>query len=381
LRQHEPVHRTTAGFYLLSRHADALWLLRNTGTVFLGPKRAQLSTHYPRALSHESQAMIIDTLPTEDGSDHSRLRRLISHEFTRKSVDNLRSDIAGNCTRLLDAIAEPLYDGEIIDLHHTVALPLALTMTCEIFGVSEVDRSWLAAAAADLDLAAGSLSEEVLAVADERARQVQAYLQDLIAERRHAPREDLASVLVAAHDEDEHRVDDDELAGLLRQALVFNNLAVSIDLGVLAMSNSPDQRAWLCGDHGQVVAFVDEVLRHNAPELYSCAPRIATRDVEFCGVTIPAGSDVRAMLAAANRDPEVFADPDRFDPPRDTREMLTFGQGIHYCLGVHLARAEMAIALSHLQARFPTLMAGEPLWRGGFKTRLPQRVPVFLRTP
>ncbi|NNC10160.1 cytochrome P450, partial [Corallococcus exiguus] len=123
----------------------------------------------------------------------------------------------------------------------------------------------------------------------------------------------------------------------------FATTAATIDHAVLAMLAHPEQQHWLRGDATGVKAFIEEVLRHQAPAMFSSIPRIAQRDIELCGVLIPRDADVRVLIAAGNRDPDAFPDPDRFDPARfhgtspgmsqDGQVMLSFGHGIHFCVG------------------------------------------------
>lgn len=161
----------------------------------------------------------------------------------------------------------------------------------------------------------------------------------------------------------------------------FATTAATIDHAVLAMLAYPEQRHWLQGDAAGVRAFVEEVLRCDAPAMFSSIPRIAQRDIELGGVVIPKNADVRVLIAAGNRDPDAFADPDRFDPARfygtspgmstDGKIMLSFGHGIHFCLGAQLARVQLAESLPRILARFPTLALAEQ----------PTREPsAFLRT-
>ena len=161
----------------------------------------------------------------------------------------------------------------------------------------------------------------------------------------------------------------------------FATTAATIDHAVLAMLTYPQQRHWLQGDAVGVKAFVEEVLRCDAPVMFSSIPRIAQRDIELGGMVIPKSADVRMLIAAGNRDPDAFADPDRFDPARfygtspgmstDGKIMLSFGHGIHFCLGAQLVRVQLAESLPRIQARFPTLALAEQ----------PTREPsAFLRT-
>jgi len=381
LREHEPVHRTTAGFYLVSRHADAEWLLRNTGTVFRGLDSDQVAAAFPQAQQHPSLALVVNSIATRNPPEHTRLRRRVAAGFTPRQVSELRAAIYRHCEDLLDAVAEPLRDGATIDLHDTLSEPLTVQVISAMLGVPEADRRWLAGMVLGIANGFGKASEELLRHADDCVRMLDGYFATLIGQRRREPRADLISAL--SHGQaGPDALTDGEVIGLLGSLWVagFGSTAAGIDMGALCMMAYPDQCRWLDGDPDRAAAFADEVLRHTGgPLFYTAIPRLAARDVELSGVPIAAGSDVRPLLAAANRDPAVFPEPDRFDPSRDNRRALAYGAGIHYCLGAFLAREEMAIALSGLRRRFPTLApASEPTWNSHGNARVPLAVPVAL---
>jgi cytochrome P450 family 114 len=274
-------------------------------------------------------------------------------------------------------------DGEVVDLHSEVSKPLTVHVFSEMFGIPEADRGWLAEAVIDVVVAPEAVSEDLLTVADVQSARVEEYLLELIAERRRAPQEDLISALVGTHVEDPEQLTDDELIAMLWVLWLagFETTAMGIDNGVRALLDQPSRCGSLHGDDAQAHAFVDEVLRYDGVLLFGVLPRIATRDMEFSGATVSAGSDVRIVFAGANRDPAVFAEPDRFDPSRDTSAGLAFGHGMRYCLGPALSRLEMAVCLSGIHTRFPTLVAaGEPTWNDIVLQRAMKRFPVALDT-
>jgi cytochrome P450 family 114 len=375
LRENDPVHRTSKGFYLVSRHADAAAVQRGTGELFRGPDRDHLAQHLPSALHHPSVAFRLDAMLLKNPPEHTRLRRLVARDFTPKRVAGLRERITARCDDLLDAIAEPLRDGDVVDLHAKLSTALTVQVIAELAGVPRSDHDWLAPLVKDFVVALSGLSEDALTTADQHTKVLREYFQDLIDERRRTPRSDLTSALVATGPAEPDRLPDDEVVSMLLTLWIagFETTAAGIDHGVLAMINHPDQRGWLTRDG---VAFTGEVLRYSGPALFTPVPRIATEPVELSGVTLPADSDVRPLFAAANRDPEVFDDPDRFDPARDTSASLAFGYGIHHCLGAFLGRAEIRIALTRLYARFPDLVLSSPPEWG---TALPMHAPTALR--
>jgi cytochrome P450 len=206
------------------------------------------------------------------------------------------------------------------------------------------------------------------------------YFRELAAARRRDPGADLISTLVRAPEPD--RLADDELVNLIWLLWLAGTdaNAVCLDHCVWSVLAFPDQCHWLRGDFARAVAFVDEVLRRTAPVMFSPLPRLAVREFELDGVTYPAGTDIRPMFMAANRDPAAFPDPDRFDPSRDNnRQMLTFSGGIHHCLGVFLARTALATATAQLHHRFPGLVGlAEPRWGGLAVEATTRAVPVRL---
>lgn len=392
LREHDPVHRTSAGFYLVSRYADISRAYRGTGTDFRTPSREELPTYYPHVVKHRCLQLACDTLLMKNPPEHTRLRRLVARDFTPRRVEELRERIEQITGRLLDAITEPLRDGEIVDLDATVSKELPRFVFAALFGVPDADSPWLSSL---IDEVIGGLSpaatEEQLIAADEAIVRVEAYFAELCAQRRRAPRQDLISALVSLHSDGPDRLNEEELMCMLRSLWLptFDTSSNTLNHGFLAILDHPDQRGWLRGDHAQAVMFTEEVLRHRPTVMLTVAARIATRDIEMSGVTLPEGSDVRTLPVSGNRDSAAFGDADRFDPSRFDRTAqaltrrhsmpLAFSDGIHYCLGAHLARTQTAVVLQRLHCRFPNLvLATEPTRKTTLIMRKVLRVPVRL---
>jgi cytochrome P450 len=384
LREHDPVHRAASGIFLLSRHADIYWVLKATGDAFRGPAPGELARYFPRAATSLSLNLLASTLAMKEPPTHTRLRRLVSRDFTVRQIDSLRPSIVRIVEARLDGMAPALARGETVDLHREFALALPMLVFAELFGMPQQDMSGLAAGIGTiLEGLSPHASDAQLAAADATSAKVQAYFGALIARKRTESRQDILSLLVGAHDDDADALSDAELISMLWGMLLggFATTAATIDHAVLAMLAYPEQRHWLLGDAAAVKAFVEEVLRCEAPAMFSSIPRIAQRDIALPGGVIPKNADVRVLIAAGNRDPNAFADPDRFDPARfhhtspgmstEGNIMLSFGHGIHFCLGAQLARVQLAESLPRVHARFPTLaLAEEP-------TREPS---AFLRT-
>jgi cytochrome P450 len=282
--------------------------------------------------------------------------------------------------QLLDDIVEPLRDGAVVDLRARLAKPLMIRLFSELFGVPESDGEHLSVGVSDVMAATVGMTEALLTVADERTAWIEEYFGSLIERRRKNLGDDLLSTLIRAHGEGSDTLSDEELIATVWGMWFagYESTSGGIDIAVMYMLAHPEERGWLDSEDG-ALRFVDEVMRHEAFVLLSPLPRLAMRDVRFEGGTVPEGAPVQVVLAAANRDPEAFPDPDRFLPSRDTSASLTFGQGIHHCLGAGLARTEMAIVLRRLNSRFPGLVAaGEAPRSPLFLQRALVELPVRL---
>ncbi|HEY4454075.1 MAG TPA: cytochrome P450 [Pseudonocardiaceae bacterium] len=375
LREHDPVHRTARGTYLLSRHADVLRVFQDSGTVFPSPARSSLEAQFPGVLAHRSIAVFASSIAVSNPPEHTRLRKAISQEFTARRVLALRPRLTELCEKLLDAIEEPLRDGAEVDIQRSLAQPLSVGALSTLLGIPEADRSWLADMVEPVLTAYPGAPAKLIERADELTAEMESYFADLIAHRRRVPADDLITALSGSS------------VDLAEQEIVpmvwalwcagFKTSAAGISKGVLAMLDNPDQLGWL-----DAPAFASEVQRHSPPTIITPFVRIATRDVQFDGGVIPAGADVRLLIGAANRDPAVFAAPDRFDPARDTKASMTFAGGIHFCVGAGLAKAEMEIALPRLHNRFPGLAHGsEPTWSPAVFHHMVRTLPVVHRQP
>lgn len=388
LREQDPVHRTSKGFYLLTRHADVKSTFEKTGTVFLGPDRAQLSTQYPQAQRHRAQQLFLNSIAMRNPPDHGRLRAPMVRAMRVAGLSGLGSRVEARCEELLDTIAEPLRDGAVVDLHQRLSLPLSTRVFAGLLGVPDGDAPRLADLITDIYPATMPLAngraqsyEEVFAKADAAAEELCDYLVDLFDRRRAAPRDDVVSALVARHDRNSDELGDDELIAMVWLLWVagVETAAGGIDHGLRAAMIHRDHLHWARGTANQACAFGGEALRLYGSSLFAGVVRIATEDVRFGDVTIPAGSDVRPSTAAANRDPAVFLDPDRFDPSRSQQESMSFGAGMRDCFAAPIARTELRVALSRTHARFPDLTAAEePVWHQGVATRLMRTLPARL---
>jgi cytochrome P450 len=300
-----------------------------------------------------------------DPPDHTRLRKLVSKAFVPKVVNELRQDIAELVDELLDRIAERGRFDVISDL----AYPLPVAVICRLLGVPLEDEpafsraSGLLAQALDpFFMVTGEPAEGM----QERIRAGQwlrEYLHDLIGQRRSQPGDDLMSRLIAVEESGDQLTEDEIVATCNLLLIAGHETTVNlIANAILAMLRHPTQWAALGADADRAPTAVEETLRYDPP--VQLVARIAADDMTISNTTIVKGDAMMLLLAAAQRDPAEFEQPEVFDPDRNTFRHLSFGRGLHYCLGAPLARLEAAVALSAVTARFPNArLDSEPVYK------------------
>lgn len=297
------------------------------------------------------------SLITMDDPRHTQLRRLISRGFTPRMVSTLEGRIEEITTACIDAIAGR---GEC-DFVRDLAMPLPLLVIAELIGIRPEDRERFGEWSDTMILAASQQDRpEIVARATEAYTAYTEYLQELIAERRAAPRDDLLSVLVQAQDEgtlahDEENISADELLQFLTILLVAGNETTrnAISGGMVAFSEFPDEWARLRAEPALLDRAVDEICRWVTPVVGF--RRTALADTEIRGVPIRAGDRVVMLYQSANRDEDVFPEADRFRVDRWPNDHLAFGIGTHYCLGANLARLEIRVMYRELLRRLPDI--------------------------
>ncbi|WP_246861446.1 cytochrome P450 [Nocardioides sp. SYSU D00065] len=354
IRSHGPLYRSQVG-YVATSHAAVRHVL--TGDDF--------RTGLPTAegpLGRISRWAAPDTLhPVEPPSllvteppDHTRYRRLVTRVFTMRAVERLRERTEEIATALLDAL-EPRATSAA-DLVEAYCAQLPVTVIAEILGVPEDERGTVlhvgSAAAPSLDLGLGFRRYRSVSRALD---QFDAWLGRHLDDLRRAPGDDLLSQLVAVRDEG-RGLDETELkatAGLVLAA-GFETTVNLLGNGIALLHDHPEQRARVVADPSLWPNVVEEVLRLDPPVLLT--GRMAAHDTEVAGRPVRGGSMVTAMLGGANRDPDVFADPRRFDVGRfNARDHIAFSAGRHHCLGAQLARMEGEVGLRAIWDRFPDL--------------------------
>lgn len=331
---------------------------------------------------HEALRTLTSSIFFTDRPDERRVRRLFGQAFTPQRVAALQPAIVRITAALLDRMADLGADGQPVDFMAEFALPLPSNVIGELLGVPERDRAWfpprVRAFGAILDL--GPAAWRDLPAADRAAVELTDYFTELLAARRARPGDDLVSLLVRAQDDGSvTELPDDELIANL--ITMFNAGFVTtthmIGNGLTLLLERPDTLAAVPDDPDRTAAAVEEILRYETPVQFSI--RWAAHDTEVMGVPVAAGARVLVLYGAANRDPSRFADPDTFDPARPHNQHLSFGGGLHYCLGAALSRHEGAVALPMLLRRFPRIaLAGPPGERDTLMLRGYDSLPVTL---
>jgi cytochrome P450 len=309
---------------------------------------------------HPALRTLTSSIFFTDGPAHRRTRRLFSQEFTPRRIAALEPAIVRIIDELLDRLAELGAGGATVDFLSEFALPLPSNVIGELLGVPEQDRAWFPPRVRDfgaiLDLGTGTWRG--LRAADAAAAELTAYFADLVAQRRARPRDDLVSALV--HGAEAGQADDELLANLIT---MFNAGFVTtthlIGNGLVLLLEHPEASAAMLADPDSTPGYVEEILRYEAPTQFSI--RWAGEDTELMDVPVAADTRVLLLFGAANRDPARFDHPDRFDPSRVDNQHVSFGSGLHYCLGAALTRFEGQLALPMLLRRFPRLAIAGPL--------------------
>ncbi len=347
LRQTRPVHRTTLGMWVLSRYDDCWAAMRDPR---LGKDYAQqIEQRFgPDWRRHPSLTAGEHSMLNTSGPGHTRLRKLVTKSFTPRMIETLKPVIERVVNQLLDPVAEA-GRGNVLE---AVGFPLPVTIIGEMLGVPEADRPPFRGLVRDL-VAIFEMQPTAaqMALADAAQLTIRDYFLKLIAEKRRQPADDLLSRLATAEVGGD-RLSDDELVTLasLLFAAGFETTTNLFGNGLLALLRQPDQLALLRRDASLFANLPDEFLRHDGTA--QLVNRVTEASVEVGGVTIPAGEQVFALLGAGNRDPARYPNPDQLDVTRTGIQPLTFGGGVHFCLGAALARAEIEITFRTLLERF-----------------------------
>jgi len=324
----------------------------------------------PRSLKLLTNNMLL-----KDEPDHRRLRELVDQAFQRRHVRDMRHSIEQIADKLLDSFA----GADQVDLANEYSRRLPLEVICELLGLPDQDRQVFSTWA---KTATSMRSSFTIFRAFLSMRGVINYVRDQIEDCRREPREGLISELVRA-EEDGDKLNEDELIAMVFLLFFagFETTTHLISDSIVALDQNPDQKAYLLADPaGRMERAVEELGRYTTP-VQSTKPRFVARDGVFCGQSLKRGELMMGLLAGANYDPAVFDAPDRLMLDRFPNPHLVFSTGIHFCLGMQLARVEAQVALGRLYARYPDLALAAPghiQWIERFGLRGVKSLPVRL---
>ena len=378
LREADPVHYSPLGVWLLFGYDDVHRLLRD-------PALSVDDSHaHPTPLTELAASVRGDderergslAMLNRDPPDHTRLRRLVSKAFTPRTVQQLRPRVQAMVDAALDGAER---DGGL-ELIGQYAFVLPFQVITEMLGMPETDtaqlREWSGTMVRGLEPV---VDVDTLRAIDAASDNMFDLVVDAIRDKRQAPADDLLSALIAS-EENGDVLSDEELAEqvVLLYVAGHETTVNLIGNGLMALLRHPEQLARMRQDPALVPGAVEELLRYDSPVQRTA--RITNTDVEIGGRRLPAGSMVVTAIGAANRDPAQFADPDRLDVTRRDVRHISFGYGIHFCLGAPLARVEGQIALGTLLRRAPQLALAEPTpeWRESSVLRGLKRLRVTL---
>jgi cytochrome P450 len=346
-----PVLRFFIPVAIISRYADVLATLRDQNRFSSMPVRNRMTVE---------TAEVFGDAPSMVGSDppvHTRLRKLVSRDFTPRAIRELEPRVRALTTALLDEVAQKRH----FDLVADFAIPLPVRIIASILGIPgeryETFKRWSDALIELTSLPPGTpMADSVRA----NLIEMRAYFAEEIERRRRHPGADLMSSLVSAY-EDTEMLSASELMQFLVILLMAGNETTTnlIGNGMLALQEHPDQLKLLRRDPTLLPRAIEEMLRYDSP--VQSVFRTAKEDVEIGGTLVEKGSGIFLMVGSANRDSAKFENPDAFDITREENDHVTFGEGIHYCLGAPLARLEAAVAFDTVLNRFPHLkLDGDP---------------------
>lgn len=355
MREEAPVWKaeTDWGEVFVSRHADCLAILRDAERFSTDPKNLTIQHD-----SVDSDGMVGflggKVMLFSDPPDHTRLRRLASYAFTPKAIEAWRPRVRGLAEELLADVGP----GDAFDVMDRLARPLPVVVIAELLGVPVADQEKFAgwstplARMIDPDSNMGESEHNAALLA---AMEFVGYFNELIEERRGAPRDDVLSALIAAEEEGDRLTHDELLINLILLLIAGHETTSNlIGNGTLALCDDAAARdQFVANPAGLVRTAIDEFLRYDSPVQFTA--RTAKLDVDLDGVTLEKGHQALLMLAGANRDPAAFENPDRLNLARTPNNHLAFSNGIHFCLGAMLARMEGQEAFPALLKKFPRL--------------------------
>ena len=371
LRDKDPVHWSPLmDSWVFSRYKHVDSILRDH-------KRFANDTRKRGNPSHIDESFDLTNQPSmlfRDPPDHTRLRALVSRAFTPAVVEGLAGHIRTIADDLLDRIDDP----SGFDLMEAIAAPLPVIVIAELLGVPTEDRPqfqiWSRHRARGLE---PNITDSERRLVTESGQQLDAYFLKIIEQRRQAPQDDLISGLVAAEEAGD-KLSQAELLAMLRLLLIAGNETTTklIGNGMLALLRNPDQLEVLRQSPDLMPSAIEELLRFDAPVQLDV--RVALEDMDFDGREVKKGQGIMVLLGSANRDPEVFSEPDRLDLSRQEANHISFGRGIHHCLGASLARLEGRLTFEAIMERFGDIrmQTDRPVFRDNIILRGLEILPI-----
>ncbi len=352
LREEDPVHWSDAlDAWVLTRYDDVVAVLKDLR--FSADRRRARNRFVQQAQMAAEEygpTARANTMLTSDPPEHTRLRLLVSKAFLPRNVERLRPHVQSIADELLDAAPDP---GRL-DVLMDFAYPLPVIVIAELMGVPAENRAQFKRWSDDIvaTLGGASATPELIERAGKSGSEIVEYFRGVIADRRRKPMEDLVTVLVRAADQGDVLSEPQLLATCVTMLIAGNETTRNlIANGMLALLRNPSELQRLWSDPSLVDPAVEELLRYAGP--VQCTSRVATEDIEIGGKTVEKDQVVFTMLAAANRDPARFEDPERLDIGRKDNHHVAFGFGVHACLGQPLARLEAQVAFDTLARRVP----------------------------
>jgi cytochrome P450 len=375
LRQEDPVHADPEGRgWIVSRYDDIAKVLADRRFS----AQRTLAIREGQDTSSAVQAALARQMLFLDPPDHTRLRGLFTKAFTPQRMEALKPQVAGTVTETLNRAADA---GGDIDFIRDFAIPLPVTVIAQMLGVPMADRDRLRAwSVAFGKLINGRiLSPQESAEAQMGVLEFVKYFRELIAERRRSPADDMLSGLIEVEERGDRLSTEELIVNLiLLLAAGHGTTTHLLGNGLLALSRHPAEWQQLVAAPSVAPAAVNELLRYDGP--VQATGRQALEDIELANRTILKGQHVTVLLGSANRDGDHFAEPDTLNLQRNDGRLLSFGHGIHTCLGAALARMEVSVAFSALAHRFPRLeVDGTPEHNPSISFRGLLALPVSLR--
>lgn len=354
LRALGPVVTAPNGTILISGYAEQLAFMKDH-RLKKHPGRRLAATGWPDWKDHPSLLMMFDSMMFLNPPRHTRLRRLVSAAFTPGRVQRMRPVVEQITADMLDALPR----GTVNWVEH-FALPMPIAVVGALLGVPRSDWPLFQSLAADWTLVLDNVNPDTVERADRAVLKMEECIAGLAEDRTKQPRDDLISALVAAQGDDKltHR----ELVTMASLLLVagFETTSGLLSKGLAALLNHPEQAARLRAEPELAAPAIEELVRFDAPVQF-VANRTAEEDLEVAGFKLTAGQPAWALIGAGNRDPSVFTRPDELILDRQEAPSLSYGGGIHYCIGAALARLEAQVALPAVLRKFPGMEpAGTP---------------------